>query len=63
MLRTRIITAAVLAPLALLGIFNLSPDHFALGTAALLLVGSWEFRKLTGDFLTLSSSKKTSATC
>ena len=48
MLRTRIIPAAVLAPLALLGIFNLSPDHFALGTAALLLVGSWEFRKLTG---------------
>lgn len=46
MLRTRVITALVLLPLALAAIFLLSPAHFAWAAAALLLVGSWEFHRL-----------------
>ncbi|MDX1459498.1 MAG: phosphatidate cytidylyltransferase [Xanthomonadales bacterium] len=46
MLRTRVLTALVLAPLAFALIFLTSPDRFALILAVLLMVGAWEFRRL-----------------
>ena len=46
MLRTRVITAVVLAPLAFGLIFLLPAGAFCAIAALLLLVGSWEFRKL-----------------
>ncbi len=46
MLRTRVLTALLLIPLALAAIFLLEPRAFALGGALLLLVGSWEFHRL-----------------
>ncbi len=46
MLRTRVLTALVLLPLALAAIFGLSPGTFAWAAAALLLVGTWEFHRL-----------------
>ena len=48
MLKTRVITAAVLAPLAFVLIFATSLQWFGIIFAALLLVGSWEFRRLGG---------------
>lgn len=48
MLRTRIITALVLLPLALYLIFGTSARTFAWVAAVLLLVGAWEFRRLAG---------------
>lgn len=46
MLRTRIITALVLLPVALAAIFLLSPQQFSLAAALLLLVGTWEFHRV-----------------
>lgn len=46
MLRTRILTALVLLPAAYLLVFHTSPRVFAWITAGLLLVGTWEFRRL-----------------
>ena len=46
MLKTRILTALVLLPVALSGIFLLTPQNFALAVALLLLVGCWEFHRL-----------------
>ncbi len=48
MLRTRIITALVLLPIALAAIFLLTPQQFAWAAGALLLVGTWEFHRLAG---------------
>lgn len=48
MLKQRIITAAILAPLALYLLFGLNATYFALGSGALLLVGSWEWSRLAG---------------
>ncbi len=47
-LRQRILTALVMAPLALLGLFGLSGAPFALFTGAVLLVGAWEWANLAG---------------
>nr|WP_286009698.1 phosphatidate cytidylyltransferase [Salinicola sp. S1-1-2] len=41
-------TALVLAPLALLGLFGLSGGGFALFTAVVLLLGAWEWARLAG---------------
>lgn len=46
MLRTRVLTALVLLPLALAAIFGLPSGTFAWAAAALLLIGTWEFHRL-----------------
>lgn len=48
MLRQRIITAAWLAPLTLIGLFGLQGGAFALFTALMLLLGAWEWTNLAG---------------
>lgn len=48
MLKTRIITAVLLLPLALAAIFLLPAGLFTYLAAALLLVGTWEFHRLAG---------------
>ena len=48
MLRTRVLTALVIAPLAFALVFMTSPGRFGLIFAGLMMVGSWEFRKLAG---------------
>lgn len=48
MLRTRIITALWLAPLAFAIIFGLPEREFSAAVALVLLAGSWEFRRLSG---------------
>lgn len=48
MLKQRVLTAVVLAPLALAGLFGLSGGAFALFTGAVLLVGVWEWVNLAG---------------
>lgn len=48
MLRQRIITAAWLAPLALFGLFGLDGTGFGLFTAAIVLLGAWEWANLAG---------------
>lgn len=48
MLRQRILTALVLAPLALGGLFGLSGGGFATFTALVLLLGAWEWARLAG---------------
>jgi phosphatidate cytidylyltransferase len=46
-LRTRVLTAIVLAPAALYVILAMSPRAFIVLATALLLLGSWEFRRLS----------------
>lgn len=48
MLITRIITALVLAPIAIGGIFFLAPGGFALFTGAIITVGAWEWANMSG---------------
>ena len=48
MLRQRIITAAWLAPLALVGLFGLEGAGFGLFTAAVVLLAGWEWANLAG---------------
>ncbi|TVP42822.1 MAG: phosphatidate cytidylyltransferase [Halomonas sp.] len=48
MLRQRIITAAWLAPLTLIGLFGLQGGAFALFTALMVLLGAWEWTNLAG---------------
>nr|WP_284048038.1 phosphatidate cytidylyltransferase [Marinobacter sp. ATCH36] len=47
-LKTRIITALVLAPLAIGGIFFLPPLGFALFTGAIVTIGAWEWANMSG---------------
>ncbi|WP_434984241.1 phosphatidate cytidylyltransferase [Vreelandella zhaodongensis] len=48
MLKQRIITAAWLAPLTLIGLFGLQGGAFALFTALIVLLGAWEWTNLAG---------------
>lgn len=48
MLRQRIITAAWLAPVVLVGLFGLQGSAFALFTAFMVLLGAWEWTNLAG---------------
>lgn len=48
MLKQRILTALALAPLALVGLFGLSGGGFAAFTALVLLLGAWEWARLSG---------------
>ncbi len=48
MLKQRIITAAWLAPLVLAGLFGLGGSAFALFTAVIVLLGTWEWANLAG---------------
>jgi phosphatidate cytidylyltransferase len=47
-LKTRIITALILAPIAIGGIFFLPPLGFALFTGAIIAVGAWEWANMAG---------------
>lgn len=47
-LETRIITALVLAPIAIGGIFFLPPLGFALFTGAIITLGAWEWANMSG---------------
>ena len=48
MLNTRIITALILAPIAIGGIFFTSPLGFALFTGAIITLGAWEWANMSG---------------
>lgn len=48
MLRTRIITALILAPVAIGGIFFLPPLGFAVFTGAVITLGAWEWANMAG---------------
>ena len=48
MLRQRIITALIVAPVALAGVFLLPPVYFAVFVGAVLTVSAWEWGNLAG---------------
>lgn len=48
MLRQRIITASILAPLIVLAVFYLPVEYFALIWGAIILISAWEWSDLTG---------------
>lgn len=48
MLKQRIITAAWLVPLTLIGLFGLQGGAYALFTAVIVLLGTWEWTNLAG---------------
>jgi len=47
-LKQRIITGIILAPLALAGLFLLDPEPFAYFVAGVILLGAWEWAQLAG---------------
>lgn len=48
MLKQRIITALVLAPLVLCGVFLLAPQYFSWFVAGIVVLGAWEWANLSG---------------
>ena len=48
MLKQRVITALILAPLALWGIWALPSSLFAVAMAVIFLMGGWEWTRLGG---------------
>jgi phosphatidate cytidylyltransferase len=48
MLRQRVITAAILAPLVVLAVFQLPVDYFSLLFALIILLAAWEWTHLIG---------------
>ncbi|MGL4602013.1 MAG: phosphatidate cytidylyltransferase [Plesiomonas sp.] len=48
MLKQRIITALILVPLVIAGLFKLSPDYFAVLSLALCMLAAWEWALLAG---------------
>ncbi len=48
MLKTRILTALIMAPIAIVGIFFLPPLGFALFTGAAITLGAWEWANMAG---------------
>lgn len=48
MLKQRVLTALIMAPLALWGLFGLPVDYYILFVSAIVLVGSWEWANLSG---------------
>ena len=49
MLKQRIITAVVLAPLAIAGFVLLEGAGFALFVGAIVVLGAWEWARLAGE--------------
>lgn len=49
MLKQRVITALILAPLTLWGLFGLSAEHFIWFISAVVLIASWEWANLSGS--------------
>lgn len=52
MLKQRVMTALILAPLTLWGLFGLSAEHFIWFISAVVLVASWEWADLSGSTTT-----------
>ena len=48
MLKTRILTALILAPIAVIGIFFLPPLGFAIFTGVAISLGAWEWANMAG---------------
>ncbi|GGY76706.1 phosphatidate cytidylyltransferase [Marinobacter zhanjiangensis] len=48
MLKTRILTALILAPIAIIGIFFLPPLGFAIFTGVAISLGAWEWANMAG---------------
>lgn len=48
MLKTRVLTAAVLGPLFILGVWFLPPSYFAALPGAVILLATWEWTRLSG---------------
>ncbi|WP_328187738.1 phosphatidate cytidylyltransferase [Marinobacter sp. OP 3.4] len=48
MLKTRILTALILAPIAIIGIFFLPPLGFAIFTGVAITLGAWEWANMAG---------------
>lgn len=48
MLKIRVLTAAVLGPLFILGVFYLPAPYFALLVGVVVLMGAWEWARLSG---------------
>jgi len=44
----RVVTAIILIPLVLLGLFFLPPDYFALASGVVFLIAGWEWSRLSG---------------
>jgi len=51
----RIISALILAPLVILGIWTLSPPHFSLAILLVTLIGAWEWAQFTQPLNRFSS--------
>ena len=48
MLKVRVLTAVLLLPIALLVLFIFPEDSFAFGVGLIILIGAWEWIRLSG---------------